>query len=123
MHRLGLSETILLFAEHRQFLVQSPEALLHSLQLRAPEQRRVVEVHDLADAKRWAQAGAEVLQMDKLPRNRCVSVPTIAASRGCQWFWPRRGASPWPMPVTMFQPEPACWSPPRPIMPSRWMCR
>lgn len=65
MHRLGLSETILLFAEHRQFLVQSPEALLHSLQLRAPEQRRVVEVHDLADAKRWAQAGAEVLQMDK----------------------------------------------------------
>ncbi|MGL4205653.1 MAG: ModD protein [Aeromonadaceae bacterium] len=65
IHRLGLSESILLFAEHRQFLTVEPEAILQLLQQRAPEQRRVVEVHDLADAQRWARAGAEVLQMDK----------------------------------------------------------
>ena len=65
IHRLGLSESILLFAEHRQFLNADPEAILQQLQQRSPEQRRVVEVHDLEDAKRWASAGAEVLQMDK----------------------------------------------------------
>nr|WP_321238189.1 ModD protein [uncultured Tolumonas sp.] len=65
MHRLGLSETLLLFAEHRQFLTNSPEAILQQLKIKAPEHRRVVEVHDLNDAKRWASAGAEVLQMDK----------------------------------------------------------
>lgn len=65
MHRLGLSETILLFAEHRQFLTESPEVILQQLKIKAPEHRRVVEVHDLNDAKCWALAGAEVLQMDK----------------------------------------------------------
>lgn len=65
MHRLGLSETILLFAEHRQFLTESPEVILQQLKIKAPEHRRVVEVHDLNDAKNWALAGAEVLQMDK----------------------------------------------------------
>lgn len=65
MHRLGLSESLLVFAEHRQFGEQSPEALLNYLRGRAPEQRRVVEVQQLKEAFRWAQAGAEVLQMDK----------------------------------------------------------
>lgn len=65
IHRLGLSESILLFAEHRQFLADTPTAVLQQLQTKAPEHRRVVEVHDLEDAKRWAKAGAEVLQMDK----------------------------------------------------------
>lgn len=65
IHRLGLSESILLFAEHRQFLDEAPEAILQRLKIQAPEHRRVVEVHDLDDAKRWASAGAEVLQMDK----------------------------------------------------------
>lgn len=65
IHRLGLSETILLFAEHRQFLAETPAAILQKLKTKAPEHRRVVEVHDLDDAKRWAEAGAEVLQMDK----------------------------------------------------------
>jgi molybdenum transport protein len=65
IHRLGLSESILLFAEHRQFLAETPEVILQRLKSQAPEHRRVVEVHDLADAKLWAKAGAEVLQMDK----------------------------------------------------------
>ena len=91
IHRLGLSETLLLFAEHRQFLRQSPEAILHSLQQRAPEQRRVVEVHDLDDAKRWVQAGAEVLQMDKFTPEqvgacadycRELALPVVLAAAG-----------------------------------------
>jgi len=65
IHRLGLSESILLFAEHRQFLSETPAAILQRLKTRAPEHRRVVEVHDLDDARLWATAGAEVLQMDK----------------------------------------------------------
>ena len=65
IHRLGLSETILLFAEHRQFLAETPAAILQRLKTQAPEHRRVVEVHDLDDARLWAKAGAEVLQMDK----------------------------------------------------------
>ena len=65
IHRLGLSESILLFAEHRQYLSETPALILQRLKTQAPEHRRVVEVHDLDDAKRWAKAGAEVLQMDK----------------------------------------------------------
>ena len=65
IHRLGLSESILLFAEHRQFLTKTPDAILQHLKNQAPEHRRVVEVHDLDDAMCWAKAGAEVLQMDK----------------------------------------------------------
>ena len=65
IHRLGLSESILLFAEHRQFLTETPAAILQRLKIQAPEHRRVVEVHDLDDARLWANAGAEVLQMDK----------------------------------------------------------
>ena len=65
IHRLGLSESILLFAEHRQFLTETPAAILQRLKIQAPEHRRVVEVHDLDDARLWAKTGAEVLQMDK----------------------------------------------------------
>ncbi len=65
IHRLGLSESILLFAEHRQFLTKTPDVILQHLKNQAPEHRRVVEVHDLDDAMRWAKAGVEVLQMDK----------------------------------------------------------
>ena len=82
IHRLGLSESILLFAEHRQFLSAEPEAILQSLLLRAPEQRRVVEVHDLTDAKRWARAGAEVLQMDKFTPEQVRACADFCAELG-----------------------------------------
>lgn len=65
IHRLGLSESILVFAEHRQFMSLSPETMLNQLRRDAPEQKIVVEVHDIDDAYCWASAGADVLQMDK----------------------------------------------------------
>lgn len=66
MHRLGLSESLLVFPEHRRFLAD--EALLPSLvalRRRQPEKRLVVEVTDADEAVRLAAAGVEVLQLER----------------------------------------------------------
>ena len=65
MHRLGLSETLLLFAEHRLFLEESPAQTIARLRCSQPEKKIVVEVADGAEALRWAEAGADVLQLEK----------------------------------------------------------
>jgi len=65
MHRLGLSETILVFSEHRQFNQMSPKEMLTYLNKSAPENKVVLEVHSVEDAKRWIEAGVDVLQLDK----------------------------------------------------------
>ena len=65
MHRLGLSETLLLFAEHRLFLDEAPAQTVARLRRAQPEKKIVVEVGDGAEALRWAQAGADVLQLEK----------------------------------------------------------
>ena len=67
MHRLGLSETLLVFAEHCCFLDEAPEATVARLHAREPEKRVVVEVSDIESAQRWARAGADVLQLEKFP--------------------------------------------------------
>lgn len=65
MHRLGLSETLLVFAEHRLFLDEAPAQTVARLRRAQPEKKIVVEVGDGAEAQRWAQAGADVLQLEK----------------------------------------------------------
>lgn len=65
MHRLGLSETLLLFAEHRRFLGEAPAQTVARLRRGQPEKKTVVEVGDVAEALVWAQAGADVLQLEK----------------------------------------------------------
>lgn len=65
MHRLGLSETLLVFAEHRLFLDEPPAHTIARLRQRQPEKKIVVEVADGDEALRWAQAGADVLQLEK----------------------------------------------------------
>lgn len=65
MHRLGLSETLLLFAEHRLFLDEAPGQTVARLRRIQPEKKIVVEVSDGAEALLWAQAGADVLQLEK----------------------------------------------------------
>ena len=65
MHRLGLSETILVFPEHRVFLCEPPESTIARLKAREPEKKIVVEVGDLASAECWAAADADVLQLEK----------------------------------------------------------
>jgi len=65
MHRLGLSETVLVFPEHRAFLDAAPATWLAELKTRAPERKIVVETDDVADAVALARAGADVLQVEK----------------------------------------------------------
>ncbi len=65
LHRLGLSETLLVFAEHRLFLDESPSATIARLQTRQPEKKIVVEVGSEDEALMWARAGAQVLQLEK----------------------------------------------------------
>jgi molybdenum transport protein len=66
MHRLGLSETLLIFPEHRLFLDEAPASAILRLHRAQPEKKVVVEVCNTDDALVWAQAGADVLQLEKL---------------------------------------------------------
>jgi molybdenum transport protein len=67
-HRLGLSETLLVFPEHRLFLgSESPETTLTKLRRQWRERQVIVESGDLDEAMRWIAAGVDVLQTEKLP--------------------------------------------------------
>lgn len=65
MHRLGLSETLLVFAEHRLFLDETPPQTVSRLQRSQPERKLTVEVASVEEALQWARAGAGVLQLEK----------------------------------------------------------
>lgn len=74
-HRLGLSETLLLFAEHRLFLGGETAAqTVARLRQQCPERKLVVEVSSGAEAEVWAAAGADVLQLEKLPPAEVAAV-------------------------------------------------
>ncbi len=75
MHRLGLSETLLVFPEHRLFLDETPEVTVARLKKQLPEKKVVVEVCDIESALCWANAGADVLQLEKF------SPESVAACR------------------------------------------
>jgi molybdenum transport protein len=67
-HRLGLSESVLVFAQHTAFL-GGEEALwerLPEVKSRAKEKRIGVEVTGEVGALRAARAGADIIQVDKL---------------------------------------------------------
>lgn len=65
-HRLGLSETVLVFPEHRAFLGDESLAdALARLRRSCPEKKLVVEVNSAAEAKAAALAGADVVQLEK----------------------------------------------------------
>jgi len=66
-HRLSLSETLLVFAEHRAFLGgETPTVTVQRLRRQWPERAIVVEVGDEAEALLWQQAGADILQLEKM---------------------------------------------------------
>ncbi|AIQ62012.1 Nicotinate-nucleotide pyrophosphorylase [carboxylating] [compost metagenome] len=68
-HRLGLSETVLVFKEHAAFC-GGPEALLDvipGIKAKAPEKKLVVETDSVEYALALCRAGADCLQFDKLP--------------------------------------------------------
>jgi molybdenum transport protein len=65
MHRLGLSETILVFAEHRGFLDEPLAATVARLRQIAPEKKLITEVSSIDAALAAAEAGFDVLQLEK----------------------------------------------------------
>lgn len=80
-HRLGLSESILVFSQHTTFLGGLDRLLetLPELKRKAPEHRILVEADTPEEALRIAAAGADVVQIDKLPPDRLAG--TVAAIR------------------------------------------
>lgn len=76
MHRLGLSETLLVFPEHRAF-VPAAERVPHVAALRRlqPEKKLVVETGDAAEAMALARSGVDVLQLERF------APPALAALR------------------------------------------
>lgn len=89
-HRLGLSETILVFAQHTTFLGGLDEFLktIPSLRAKAKETKIVVEASNAEEAVRIARGGVDVVQIDKvkpvdlvpLVRELREANPTIAVS-------------------------------------------
>ncbi len=67
-HRLGLSESLLVFAQHVAFLGSQEELWrrLAEVKTRAKEKKIGVEVDGLAAARAAAAAGADVVQVDKM---------------------------------------------------------
>jgi molybdenum transport protein len=67
-HRLGLSETILVFRQHTAFLGGVERFLdqLAPLKARAPENKVIVEADTAEEALIIAAAGADVVQVDKM---------------------------------------------------------
>ncbi len=67
-HRLGLSETILIFKQHRQFF-KDDDALaqkIAEIKHLACEKRIVIEAENLEEGLRFAKIGADIIQFDKL---------------------------------------------------------
>jgi molybdenum transport protein len=82
MHRLGLSETLLLFHEHRLFLDEPAGATVARLRASQPERGLVVEVADEREALTWAEAGAPVLQLERFEPDRVRALGETLAARG-----------------------------------------
>lgn len=67
IHRLGLSDTIMLFPEHRALMGSAGDLgdAIGKLKERFPERSVMVEVTSEADAARAAEAMADVIQLEK----------------------------------------------------------
>ena len=68
-HRLGLSETVLIFKQHLNFIGGFKALLAKMPQLKAEccEKKIIVEVTNYADAKLLCGAGVDGIQFDKIP--------------------------------------------------------
>ncbi|NEW92853.1 ModD protein [Rhodopseudomonas sp. BR0M22] len=65
MHRLGLSETVLVFGEHRGFLDEPLAATVARLRATLPEKKLITEVSSIDAALAATEAGFDVLQLEK----------------------------------------------------------
>lgn len=78
-HRLGLSESILIFDYHRVFFPAEEafaEALNHARKAN-PEKKIVIEAADIAEALKFARLGADILQLEKFPLTQLADAVRI----------------------------------------------
>jgi molybdenum transport protein len=82
MHRLGLSETVLVFPEHRAFVAGEPlRETVRRLRRAAPEKKLVIEVASIEDAAAAAEAGFDVIQAEKFtPAQIAALVDRLASA-------------------------------------------
>lgn len=68
-HRLGLSETILIFKQHMCFFggIDSLVNRLPDLKRKCHEKKIIVEVDSIEEARKMAEAGVDGIQFDKTP--------------------------------------------------------
>lgn len=71
-HRLGLSESILVFEYHRIFFPtdEAFAAALNKVKKANPEKKVVIETESLEEALKFASMGADILQLEKMPLTR-----------------------------------------------------
>jgi molybdenum transport protein len=81
MHRLGLSETLLVFPEHLGLLDGGAAAAVAALKQRVPGKMLTVEVGTRADALAMAQAGADILQLERLSPAEAAEVAAATRDR------------------------------------------
>jgi molybdenum transport protein len=82
MHRLGLSETIMVTAEHRQFIKKAPDhAYLSNIKVRQPEKKTIVEVDTVDHALSLIEHGCDVIQLEKLSPEEVETI--VAAANAC----------------------------------------
>ena len=81
-HRIGLSDSLLVFPEHCVFLAGSSLAeAVRRLKSGCPEKKVVIEVTSLAGAEAAAAAGAEVIQLEKFtPEMVAITAEKLAGS-------------------------------------------
>ncbi len=70
-HRLGLSETILIFKQHVNFFgdIHKLALVMKEIKGNACEKKVIVEVETLEDARLLIESGVDGLQFDKIPAN------------------------------------------------------
>jgi molybdenum transport protein len=67
-HRFGLSESVLVFAQHRAFLGRMPpREWIARLRAAQPERRIVVEAESVDEAVLFAASGVDGVQLDRMP--------------------------------------------------------
>ncbi|MDL1970981.1 MAG: ModD protein [Candidatus Desulfofervidaceae bacterium] len=79
-HRLGLSETILVFGEHLNFYGGYEKFFqdLKEIKKKVPEKKITVEVKDMEMAMKAIEAGVDILQLDKFGACEVKKVVEIA---------------------------------------------
>jgi len=78
-HRLGLSETILIFKQHLNFLggIDELTKILKSVKAKACEKKVIAEIENLDQAIKLCENGIDGLQFDKVPYDELKTNVTI----------------------------------------------